>query len=57
MGELKAEEEAAAYRVADELRRKMLKCVFFSYCIHQTLNNFVGSHGRIGCESDGTTSD
>jgi E3 ubiquitin-protein ligase SHPRH len=57
MGELKAAEEAGAYRAADELRSKMLKCVFSSFCIHETLNNFVGSYGRICCESDGTTSD
>jgi E3 ubiquitin-protein ligase SHPRH len=59
MGELKAAEEAAAYKVADGLRSKMLKCVFFSSYIHQTfsLKHFFGSHGRISYESDGTTSD
>ena len=38
MGELKVAEEAAAYKAADGLRSKMLKCEFFSSYIHQTFS-------------------
>jgi len=37
MGERKVVEELGAYKAADELRSKLLKCAFTSY--HQTFNN------------------
>ena len=54
MGEPKAVEEAAAYAAADELRSKLLKCMFSSYLVER-LCDLPVSRGKISYESHGTT--